>query len=123
MPEILDRLRNLSKSVVASWEGHSNLKGEALLAHLKLRWKGIPFRAVWRCGQCNFFRPSSNMSSPGAYLVRKEDCGESKQQFLLHGIPVVWRTEWVLRKIVEPFGYLLNFTEISSAKKSCRRLK
>ncbi|KAK1323479.1 hypothetical protein QJS10_CPA02g00900 [Acorus calamus] len=38
--------------------------------------------------------------------------GGCQWQVLLRGLPVVWRTEGVLRKVVEPFGYLLNYVEI-----------
>ncbi|KAK1315405.1 hypothetical protein QJS10_CPA06g01493 [Acorus calamus] len=38
--------------------------------------------------------------------------GGFQMQVLLRGLPMVWQTEGCLRKVVEPFGSLLNYIEI-----------
>ncbi|KAK1307770.1 hypothetical protein QJS10_CPA09g01185 [Acorus calamus] len=129
-PEILDRARSLGKSVVASWEGGHELHGEDLLDHLKGRWKGLPFGTIWKCGRRKFFvhlptwaaRDLILMESMlhvegGVISFSKSDfsdmgVGGCQWQVLLRGLPVVWRTEGVLCKVVEPLGYLLNYVEI-----------
>ncbi|KAK1257251.1 hypothetical protein QJS04_geneDACA024072 [Acorus gramineus] len=128
--EILDRTRSLCKSVVATWEGGQEVQGVALLAHLQSRWKGIPFGSVWKCGRCKFFvrLPSSvardlilkerKIAVEGGAISFSEpvlsDLGVRgyQLQVLLRGLPMVWRTEGVLRKVVEPFGFLMNYVEI-----------
>ncbi|KAK1272090.1 hypothetical protein QJS04_geneDACA021592 [Acorus gramineus] len=134
--EILDRARSLCKSVVATWEGGQEVQGAALLAHLQLRWKGIPFGSVWKCGRCKFFvrLPSSvardlilkerKLAVDGGAISFSEpvlsDLGVRgyQMQVLLRGLPMVWRTEGVLRKVVEPFGFLMNYVEILDSEET-----
>ncbi|KAK1310835.1 hypothetical protein QJS10_CPA08g00525 [Acorus calamus] len=101
----------------------------SISAHLHSRWKGIPFRQVWKCGWNMFWVKLPSWTTHELLLSENKlaidggaisfsapnfsDLGVRgfQMQVLLCGLPMVWRTEGSLRKVVEPFGFLLNYVE------------
>ncbi|KAK1295395.1 hypothetical protein QJS10_CPA16g00669 [Acorus calamus] len=110
------------KSVVVSWEGDHELQCLYLLNLLQGRWKGIPFDQMWRSGRNKFFIRLPSWAAREFILSERkisvEDMGVRgfQKRVLLRGLPMVWRTEGVLRKVIEPFDFLLNYVKIWSEK-------
>ncbi|KAK1303342.1 hypothetical protein QJS10_CPB11g00696 [Acorus calamus] len=129
-PEILDRVRSMVKSILASWDGGQEMQSSSISVHLHSQWKGIPFGHVWKCGWNKFWVRLPSWAALEVILSEKKlateegdisfsepdftdmGVGGFQMQVLLRGLPMVWRTEGCLRKVVEHFGSLLNYIEI-----------
>ncbi|KAK1316957.1 hypothetical protein QJS10_CPA05g01462 [Acorus calamus] len=120
----------MGKSVLASWKGGQEMQSSSISTHLHSRWKGIPFSQVWKCGWNKFWVRLPSWAARELILSEKKlaiddgaipfsepnfsdmGVGDFQMQVLLRGLLMVWRTEESLRKVVEPFGFLLNYVEI-----------
>ncbi|KAK1303379.1 hypothetical protein QJS10_CPB11g00714 [Acorus calamus] len=97
-PKILDRIRSMGKSVFASWDGGQEMLPSWAALEVILLEKKLATEE----GDISFSEPDFTDIGAGGFQM----------QVLLHGLPMVWRTEGCLRKVVEPFRSRLNYIEI-----------
>ncbi|KAK1290603.1 hypothetical protein QJS10_CPB18g01287 [Acorus calamus] len=131
-PELIDMVRNLKQSVMVQWVGQREVTSDGILSHLRSRWKGIAFGQMWRFGRNNWIVRAPTWAAREQLLqegnlrveegtIRIHECDFStgalnllgtQMEISLTGIPFIWRTEDIIRKVVEPFGYLVSYVEV-----------
>ncbi|KAK1299590.1 hypothetical protein QJS10_CPB13g00920 [Acorus calamus] len=130
-----ERATYLGQSVMVSWEGLGEDCITDILEALKGKWRGIDFDQYWRLSVgCLLIRLPSMAArnlvlSQGSVLVGGEqvflrEClftsgacspeGDLSTVFL-KGIPLLWHTRDVIRRVVEPIGMFANFDEVETS--------
>ncbi|KAK1320826.1 hypothetical protein QJS10_CPA03g01352 [Acorus calamus] len=131
-PELEVKTQNLGRSVIVSWDGVNPSGLQGMVCLLQSKWRGIDFSSSWwLC--CNRMIVRLPSKSARDFLLRQEsfqmcegvaritectfDAGAEyhdgkKIEILLKGLPLIWRTETVVKRVVNGFGHLLSFEEI-----------
>ncbi|KAK1289242.1 hypothetical protein QJS10_CPB18g00700 [Acorus calamus] len=127
--EVQDRVHNLRLCVLASWSGRETITCEDLVCIMGQKWGNFDLgNAGWLCRNRAIIRlPTASARD----IVLEERLLETKggtihfsscdaamgrgrgltRRISLFGIPLAWRTEEVIRRIVEPLGLLQNMFE------------
>ncbi|KAK1283732.1 hypothetical protein QJS10_CPB21g01080 [Acorus calamus] len=131
-PELAERAANLDHSILVSWDGMEEGEAEEIVKELKGRWPEIDFSQHWLLGGTSLVIRLTSLAARDRVLsqafIPVQGGTASLQKWLftsgsampegellvvyLSGLPLLWRTEEVVRRVVAPMGLLANFDEV-----------
>ncbi|KAK1316691.1 hypothetical protein QJS10_CPA05g01439 [Acorus calamus] len=131
-PSLEGREERFNRSVLLTWRGEQRVIWEEVEEATLQRWPGIPPFRCWPLGVNNAIIRLPSLSLKDIFIREEQldlttgqiifgDCSLAvggleaegqKVELILRGIPLLWRSEEVMRRVAQTWGHLMEVKEV-----------